>query len=110
MLRSSDLTTDILRLRWLIAAEQFQLCFARSVPPTEELQLKCRQLEWSLAAHRFQLAYARHVQALIKAGFNPDQPRNPNVPVIELHVLRGVSLRHRLPFTGSRICQTTLRW
>lgn len=77
MLRSSDLTTDILRLRWLIAAEQFQLCFARSVPPTEELQLKCRQLEWSLAARRFQLAYARHVQALIKAGFNPDQPRVP---------------------------------
>lgn len=77
MLRSPNLTTDILRLRWLIAAEQFQLCFARSVPPTEELQLKCRQLEWSLAARRFQLAYARHVQALIKTGFNPDQPRVP---------------------------------
>lgn len=68
---------DILRLRWLIAAEQFQLCFARSAPPTEDLQLKCRQLEWSLAARRFQIAYARHVQALIKAGFNPDQPRVP---------------------------------
>ena len=74
---SLDFTTEILRLRWLIAAEQFQLCFAHSVPPTKELGLKCRQLEWSLAARRFQLAYARHVQALVKAGFNPDQPRVP---------------------------------
>jgi hypothetical protein len=72
-----DLTTEVLRLRWLIAAEQFQLCYARSVPPTKALRLNCRQLEWSLAARRFQLAYARHVQALINAGFNPDQPRVP---------------------------------
>ena len=77
MSASLDLATEILRLRWLIAAENFQLCFARSVPPTKELGLKCRQLEWSLAARRFQLAYARHVQALVKAGFNPDQPRVP---------------------------------
>jgi hypothetical protein len=71
------LPLKILRLRWLIAAEHFQLCFARSVPPTEELRLKCRQLEWSLAARRFQLAFARHAEAVIKAGFNPDQPRVP---------------------------------
>lgn len=77
MLRSLDLTTEILRLRWLIAAETFQLCFARSIPPTKELRLKCRQLEWGLAARRFQLAYARHVQALNQKGFNPDQPRVP---------------------------------
>ena len=26
------------RLRWLIAAKHFQLCFARLAPPTEELR------------------------------------------------------------------------
>lgn len=72
-----DLTTDILRLRSLIAAEQFELLLARSALPTERLSAKSSQLQASLALRRMQLAYARHLVALGKAGFNPAQPRVP---------------------------------
>jgi hypothetical protein len=72
-----DLTTDILRLRSLIAAEQFELLLARAAPTTERLSAKCSQLESSLAFRRLQLAYARNLVAFGKAGFNPAQPRVP---------------------------------
>jgi hypothetical protein len=72
-----DLTTDILRLRWLIAAEQLELTLARSAPTTERLGAKCSQLESSLALRRLQLAYARNLVAFGTAGFNPAQPRVP---------------------------------
>ena len=76
-LRERDLTTDILRLRSLIAAEQFELLLARAAPPTERLRAKCSQLKSSLAFRRLQLAYARNLVAFGKAGFNPAQPRVP---------------------------------
>ena len=77
MTSKRDLTTDILRLRWLIAAEQLELLLARAAPPTQRLRTKCSQLQASLAFRRMQLAYARNLVALGKAGFNPAQPRVP---------------------------------
>ena len=77
MISRPDLTTDILRLRWLIAAEQLELLLVRAAPPTQRLRTKCSQLQASLAFRRMQLAYARNLVALGKAGFNPAQPRVP---------------------------------
>ena len=77
MISRPDLTTDILRLRWLIAAEQLELLLARAAPPNERLRARCSQLQASFTLRRLQLAYARHLVAFGKAGFNPAQPRVP---------------------------------